>query len=149
VETTQLQGSLLCVYRATVSNSASQLEASLRRAITKWSKKEGIPVAIHCNGLVGTEVPAVIKDAALVFLAEGLKNVATHSDAARASVFIRCSGGRLRVLVEDDGVGFAGGSRRRGSGLQKLLELAARVGGVRLLESRRGHGTSLGFEVQL
>ena len=102
---------------------------------------------VHCNGLVGKPLRPEVEGAVKAVVAEGLRNVAAHAEARTVSVFVRRSDGMLRVLVEDDGVGFVP-VRRRGGGLEQLQALAADVGGSRLLESRRGKGTSVGLEVR-
>lgn len=132
-----------------MSNSASPLEASLRRSIAAWSKREGVLVDVHCNGLVGAQIAAPVQAAVKAFVAEGLSNVAAHAGAGTASVFVRSSGGLLRVLIEDDGVGFAPMRRAPAGGLKRLEKLADDVGGSRLLESGKGKGTSLGLEVRI
>ncbi len=132
-----------------MSNKTSPLEASLRRNIAVWSKREGIPVEVHCNGLVEAQISAPVQAAVKAFVAEGLSNVATHAGAGTASVFVRSRGGLLRVLIEDDGVGFASARTAPGGGLKRLENVAAGVGGSRLLESGKGKGTSLGLEVRI
>lgn len=127
----------------------SELESSVRRVIESWSKQQGVTVAVHCNGLVGHRFSKAVQVAVGELVEEGLRNVAEHAAAHSASVYLRRSGESLRVLVEDDGIGFAVGRRARGAGLQKIQEIALGVGGSMLLESRRGQGTSVGMEVRV
>ncbi|HXA42063.1 MAG TPA: hypothetical protein VNV65_04010 [Candidatus Solibacter sp.] len=131
-----------------MSNTVSPLETSLRRSVATWSKREGVAVEVHCNGLVGQRISTPVQAAVKAFVAEGLNNIAAHASAGTASVFVRSSGGVLRVLIEDDGVGFASPGTA-GGGLRRLEKLAADVGGSRLLESGKGKGTSIGLEVRI
>ncbi len=132
-----------------MSNKGSPLESSLRRSIASWSKREGVPVEVHCNGLVGQRLPTPVQEAVKAVVAEGLSNIAAHAAAGNASVFVRYSDGLLRVLIEDDGAGFASRRTAPGGGLRRLEKLATDVGGSRLLESARGKGTSVGLEVRI
>jgi signal transduction histidine kinase len=132
-----------------MTDGASRLEASLRRDIVAWSKLHGVPVAIHCNGLVGAELPDAVRDAVEHVVAEGLRNVAFHASAGRCSVFVRNDAGALRVLVEDDGVGFKVAGGYLDSGLGRLRERVTAAGAVLLLESGPGKGTTVGMEIRL
>ncbi|WP_217252491.1 sensor histidine kinase [Streptomyces sp. AC602_WCS936] len=100
--------------------------------------------AVPCR--VEAEVPgrcaASVEATAYFVVAEALTNIAKHSGARRASVTVRGGGGRLRVLVEDDGRGGAdegGGSgltgiRRRVAAHDGSLRLASPPGGPTTLE---------------
>ncbi|MER5965709.1 histidine kinase [Streptomyces sp. NPDC002057] len=73
-----------------------------------------------------TEVPREVAATAYRIVVEALTNVRRHAPAARAvTVRVRSAGGRIEVMVSDDGTGaHASGRRRGGSG---LAGLAARV----------------------
>jgi signal transduction histidine kinase len=132
-----------------MTSAGSRFEASLRRDIEAWSNLHGIPVAIHCNGLVGVELPEAVVAAADQVLTEGLRNVAFHASASKCSVYVRLDHGAMRVLVEDDGVGFRVTGDYGDGGLGRLQERASSLGAVFLLESHKGKGTTMGFEVRL
>lgn len=77
---------------------------------------------------------------------EAVNNVARHAHAELARLLIQHADGRLRVRVEDDGVGFdVGGTHARangeGLGLEGMRERAALVGAELGVESRPGAGT--------
>jgi two-component system sensor histidine kinase UhpB len=137
------------VGRALVTSAGSRLEASLRRDIAAWSKLHGIPVAIHCNGLVNADLPETVGAAVDHVVTEGLRNVAFHASARRCSVYVRRDAAVLRVLVEDDGAGFQVARNYRDGGLGRLRDRARALGATFLLESRKGKGTSVGMEVRL
>lgn len=79
---------------------------------------------------------------------EALHNVAKHSRASKFSVRLEVAEEKVRLQVEDDGVGF---SRRathvRGFGLTGMRERAAALGGSMKVRSERGKGTSI--QIQL
>ena len=131
------------------NSGGSRLEASLRRDIGAWSRLHGIPVAIHCNGLVGVDLSPAVAAAADFAVAEGLRNVAFHASASACSVYVRSDGQTLRVLIEDDGVGFNVAKNVRDGGLARLREQAHAIGAAFLLESHRGKGSAVGLELRL
>jgi signal transduction histidine kinase len=74
---------------------------------------------------------------------EALNNVARHAQASRARVSLKSDGEVIRLLVEDDGVGFTLGSVDRDAhfGLQFLLERVETCGGMAAVDSEVGLGT--------
>ncbi len=79
----------------------------------------------------------------LLIAREALSNVARHSGATRASVRFLADGGRLLLIVADNGRGFDPG-RARGSGhlgLVNNVHRAAAVGATVTIDSEMGAGT--------
>jgi two-component system sensor histidine kinase UhpB len=77
---------------------------------------------------------------------ESLTNVLRHARAGSAHVRLAADGARLRLTVEDDGVG-AGVAARSGGGIRGMRERALAAGGVLVVEEREGGGTRVSFEV--
>jgi signal transduction histidine kinase len=92
---------------------------------------------------------------ALVYRAarEGLRNVQAHAGAQRVDVTVtRADSGPVRLVVRDDGRGFAPPERERREseghvGLSLLAGLAQRAGGHLAVRSEPGSGTTLELEV--
>jgi signal transduction histidine kinase len=83
---------------------------------------------------------------------EALSNALRHSHAGRIAVRLSEPNGRLRLTVEDDGVGFEPGSaalRSRRLGLTSMEERATALGGRLTVESQPGAGATIGLEVPL
>lgn len=87
---------------------------------------------------------------------EALSNVAKHSGARRASVFIEQGAEGLDIVVEDDGSGLRSTPVRTGGdlppaeshfGLEIMQERAQRLGGRLTLQPRPGGGTRLRLHV--
>ncbi|MFE0809881.1 sensor histidine kinase [Streptomyces sp. NPDC058794] len=99
--------------------------------------------AVPCR--VDAQVPgrcaASVEATAYFVVAEALTNIAKHSGARRASVTVRGDGGRLRVLVEDDGRG--GADESGGSGLTGIRRRVAAHDGSLRLASPPGGPTTL------
>ncbi|GGP98102.1 sensor histidine kinase [Streptomyces mutabilis] len=84
---------------------------------------------------------ASVEATAYFVVAEALTNIAKHSGARRASVTVRGSGGRLRVVVEDDGRG--GADEGGGTGLTGIRRRVAAHDGSLRLDSPPGGPTTL------
>lgn len=83
---------------------------------------------------------------------EGLTNVARHAQAKNASILVEQRQNSVRVIVEDDGIGFDPASlahREHGLGLQGIRERAQLFGGKLTIESQPGQGSSLFIEIPL
>lgn len=88
---------------------------------------------------------------------ECLTNIAVHANAHRVSIDVaslddtRAGEGshRVRVTVEDDGVGFFLRSVNRGFGLTGIQERVKALGGTCLIDTRPGRGTRIVVEVPL
>lgn len=76
------------------------------------------------------------------FAQEALTNVARHADAERVELSAERSDGHVRVVVRDDGRGFAGEPPGDG-GIGGIRERAMLVGGSVEVESAPGAGTQL------
>jgi signal transduction histidine kinase len=74
---------------------------------------------------------------------EALNNVLKHAQAARVRVRLRSNGEAIRLMIEDDGVGFNLRTVNREShyGLQMLLERVEACGGMAAVDSEVGLGT--------
>ena len=78
-------------------------------------------------------------------LQESLRNCLKHSQANTVTVDARCENGTLRLVVQDDGVGFQVSSTRNnaGLGLVSMSERLHLVGGEIGIHSEPGHGTTV------
>jgi signal transduction histidine kinase len=77
---------------------------------------------------------------------EALHNALRHSGAPRVSVRLDLEGGKLIMVVRDDGDGFEQ-AESRGLGLVSMRDRAESVGGVMTVESAPGKGTTVRVEV--
>jgi signal transduction histidine kinase len=73
---------------------------------------------------------------------EALNNCAKHSHATQVRVVVGQDEEGLSALVQDDGIGFDP-SQEKGMGLLGMEERVERLGGVFLLQSRPGQGTTI------
>jgi signal transduction histidine kinase len=107
----------------------------LRAGVDALVSRLHVPVTVD----VSTDrLPLEIEASAYFVVAEALTNVAKHSDARSAQVWIWIEDGLLHVEVRDDGIG---GARPDSSGLQGLDDRVAALGGRLRVASPPGEGT--------
>jgi signal transduction histidine kinase len=101
-----------------------------------------LPVTVALD--VPADVAAPVESAAYFAIAECLANTVKHADAARAWVTGRHAGGRLRIVVGDDG---RGGAQADGSGLSGVARRLAAFDGTIAVDSPGGGPTVVTLEV--
>jgi signal transduction histidine kinase len=119
-------------------------ERGLEGALAVLAKDFPVPVQVT---VVGDQVPSPVAVVAYFVCAEALANVAKHAAASRAAVSVTARGGRIRVEIEDDGMG--GADPGRGSGLRGLIDRVEALGGTLQVASVPGQGTRLAAEIPL
>jgi PAS domain S-box-containing protein len=96
-------------------------------------------------------LPPRAEDALVRITQEALTNVAKHARASRVTITLSEERETVRLIIEDDGVGFdPAAEARAGSetwGLVTMTERAEAVGGCCRTESQPGEGTSVIVEV--
>lgn len=127
------------------------LSAALRRLASNTANGHLVAPKLEIVGLAdGDRLPADVETAAYRVVQESLTNVVRHARASECSIVIARQGDRLRVIVEDDGIGFGSADRRaEGLGLRGMSERAELAGGMLSVSSSPGEGTSIIFEVAL
>ena len=71
---------------------------------------------------------------------EALSNIIKHAKAQQVQISLHASAGSLRMVVEDDGVGFDVNSKK-GNGLLNMKKRAAELNGTFTINSTVGKGT--------
>jgi len=79
---------------------------------------------------------------------EAVRNVSRHAAARHVRIFVKREEQSLSVCVQDDGKGFDA-SEETGLGILGMQERVARLGGRLKVESERGRGTVVSFELPL
>jgi len=84
---------------------------------------------------------------------EALTNIVKHAHASHVAISVTPGEGAVRLIVEDDGIGFdpdgvAGPKGDSGWGLLSMTERVAAVGGSCTIESTPGSGTRIVAEVE-
>lgn len=88
------------------------------------------------------------RDLLLIFK-EAVNNAAKHSACTRVRIDLSCERSHLRLVIKDDGSGFVSDTLSDGQGLNSMARRAAAQGGTLRIESDRGDGTTVEFELVL
>jgi len=115
--------------------------------VEQWQMRQGI----ECQLRVGLQLPALTtsdKTHLYRLLQEALTNIARHADASQVRIRLQHCGGRLRLLVRDNGRG-AQQPPQPGVGLYSMLERARSLGGDLRILSRPGAGWALALNMPL
>ncbi|GAA3657702.1 sensor domain-containing protein [Streptomyces chitinivorans] len=118
-------------------------DRGLGPALSNVAARCPVPVTVSVD--LPTRPAPAIEGIAYFTVSELLQNVGKHSGAARASVDLRRSGGRLLIRVADDGRG--GARADRGTGLAGLTERLGSVDGLLLVDSPDGGPTTVSAEL--
>lgn len=120
---------------------AQALAAAVERVCAEWSQRTGIPSRVQVTGTA----TALGRDAEVALLRatqEALNNVRKHAQARSVAVTLSYMDAIVAVDVGDDGRGFAPDAAE-GFGLRAMRERVERLGGLVVLESDAGRGTTL------
>lgn len=139
-------------YRS-IKNIASDLRpAALNLGLTaaiEWLVgRMFVPLGVHCTVDCAAEADRLDGDYAIALfriVQESLTNIVRHAAAQRVRITIRYENAALRLLIEDDGRGFATAQvdRVKQFGLLGIAERVAALGGQLELDSAPGQGTRL------
>lgn len=125
------------------------LVVALQRYIADYERRYGIEVDFVAHGMDG-RLPLELETSIYRMVQESLTNVARHAHARKASILLEKRQQNIRVIIEDNGIGFDPGSVEysQGSlGLQGIRERAQLFGGKLTIESQAGQGASLFIEI--
>ncbi len=125
------------------------IEAALREYCRTAAARFGLKVRFKDLSAASERLPTEVETALYRIVQEAITNVVRHARATRVDVLVERSGGHVRVMVEDDGIGFATDQvlGEDHIGLLGLRERAESLGGVLTVESAPGAGTTLVVEV--
>ncbi|MER7755739.1 sensor domain-containing protein [Kitasatospora sp. NPDC097643] len=118
-------------------------DRGLDAALSGIAARAPLPVRLDVD-LVEPIAPTV-EAVAYFTVSEALTNVAKHARAQRVDLSVRTAGGRLRLVISDDGVG--GADPTRGTGLIGLRKRAASVDGTLSVLSPLGGPTTITVEL--
>ncbi len=126
------------------------LEGALRAYCESFSQEHDINVGFTSRDLP-EELKAEIASCLYRVAQESLNNVMKHAKAQSATVVLEGTATLIRLLVEDQGVGFAASSRHDGDGLGivSMKERVRLAGGKFSITSAPGTGTRVLVEVPL
>jgi signal transduction histidine kinase len=125
------------------------LTAALRWQCNRLSRHGNLQVTFDST-LDGQRLPPKVETAVYRAAQEALTNIARHAQATSVQISLDYQGGRLRLIIADDGRGFQDtGELGLGLGLLGMQERLSAVGGRLHIESRSRVGSTLHIEVPL
>ena len=120
-------------------------EGGLRHAVMALARRSAIPVVLELAP--DGRLPQPVEASAYYIVAEAMTNVARHSRASTVTIRTESTGGTLRLLVQDDGIG--GADIAAGTGLVGIKDRVEALGGRISITSPPGAGTALLVELPL
>jgi signal transduction histidine kinase len=90
----------------------------------------------------------VRRDLLLIFK-EAVNNAVRHSDCSRVVIDFLVENSVLSLQIKDDGKGIDSSLQTEGQGLRSMKRRALALGGELIIDSQRGEGTTVKFELPL
>jgi light-regulated signal transduction histidine kinase (bacteriophytochrome) len=130
------------------------LQKALQQFLEEWAERSSLKFDVHLN-LNDRRLPPAIETALYRVLQEAIRNVIKHARASKVGVILDATPSEVRLIIEDDGVGFvwdvpdqlAAASPRLG--LLGVRERLALVDGLLEVETSPGCGTTLLIHVPI
>ncbi|HEY9415147.1 MAG TPA: AAA family ATPase [Pseudonocardia sp.] len=120
--------------------------ACVEQLVEDTARRFGI--GIDLTARVERPLAGEVETAVFRVVQEALTNIGRHSRATEASVLLVATAERLRVVIEDNGIGFDPDETRAGAlGLAGMRERARLVGGRLEVHARTGAGAMVMVEV--
>lgn len=152
----RLARSALTEARDSIWNMRSQvlekcdLGEAIEGILKQMTDGTGVTPQMHVEG-VRRRLPPVVENNLLRIGQEAITNASKHAQPTRIAVALTFERRTIRLVVEDDGVGFVVGEQssgdRRSFGLVGIKERAELLGGSFELKSAPGQGTRLAVTV--
>ncbi|MFI7599231.1 sensor histidine kinase [Actinoplanes sp. NPDC049681] len=124
---------------------SGSLPDAVRRQAARMSEETGTTASFRTSG-EPRPLPTAVEVVLLRAAQEALTNVRRHAKADAVGVLLAYGQDSVRLVVRDDGCGFAAG-RSRGFGLDGMQARAGQVGGTLTVQSVPGAGTTIELEV--
>ncbi len=126
------------------------LGAALAEHTGNWSKRFGIHAELYVGRPNERRLPSDIETTIYRLAQEALNNVVKHARADRVDIVLEYVADSVRLVIEDNGVGFNvsdAEASATGLGLIGMRERAALAGADLRIESSPGHGTTVSLRV--
>jgi signal transduction histidine kinase len=117
-------------------------DRGLVNALRSVAAGTALPVHLEASGV--TRLPAEVETAVYFTCVEALQNAMKHGRGATGVwLTLRQDGGRLSLMVRDDGCGFMPPSPEHNGGLRNMRDRLEAVGGTLLIDTAPGGGTRI------
>jgi signal transduction histidine kinase len=120
---------------------ASLADGGLAAAFEDLVSRTPVPVKLRATE---RRYPVPIEETAWFITCEAVANAVKHAAPCSVEISVEQAGDRLRLVIEDDGLG---GADPRGSGLRGIADRAEAVGGCLTVGELPGRGTIITAEL--
>jgi len=117
------------------------LTDAIKAHINEWTRQNKIESEIEIDSDVSVNLQT--EQALFRALQEALANVARHSKASKVIVTLKPENGNIKLMVEDNGIGYDAERITKGIGLDSMKERLAAVNGELQVSSLQSHGTRI------
>lgn len=131
------------------------LKAAVKQHAREYTNRHGIAVDTHIHGFGDRRLPPELETALYRIIQEAMTNTVKYAQASTVSVLLEMHDGRVRAIVEDDGVGFdvdallLRAPKEHKLGVFGMRERAELLGGKLYIESAPGQGTTVIADVPI
>lgn len=126
------------------------LQGALADLVESWQAQSGVEVDFFCE--LPDRLPPAVETAVFRVVQEALTNVRKHANASSVSVVVQKRTGEVRLVIDDDGLGFDADAAKPGGsqlGLRGMRERVEALGGSLEIESEAAHGTTLAASIPI
>ncbi len=125
-----------------MSDKLGELLIRMKKSISPLSGK--LNLNFTSDGVDEERVinPEVKRNVYLIFK-EAINNIVKHSNAQNVDIHFYCESDKLKMYIQDDGVGFEPDSRKEGNGLGNMKIRAEQINADFLIDSSPGSGTTV------
>lgn len=129
-------------------STGRELEAALAALIANMERSDELRFHLQVAPAAADLVTSAQAPQLLSIAREAMSNSLRHSGARTGTIALRLEDGAVRLVVEDDGVGFVTASAgRQGHGLRNMAARTRKLGGRLEVLSSPGHGTRIVFDL--
>lgn len=115
------------------------LANAIREHLEEWSRQNKIEAEIKIDSTISAGVQ--MEQALFRVLQEALANVARHSKASKVIVILQLENDNIKLVIEDNGIGYDAERITKGIGLDSMKERLAAVNGELEISSEKSKGT--------
>ena len=127
--------------------NGGELERALAREVSTAANSQDLHIEIHIDPAAAALVTPDQATHLLFIAREALSNSLRHAKATQARLSLKEHDGRVRFVVEDDGIGFNRATSPPGEGLKNMAARSVKLHAAFAIVSTPGHGTCLTFEL--
>ena len=114
------------------------LTEAIKEHINEWTRQNNIQAEMNISDV---SVSLDAEQALFRVLQEALANVARHSKAVKVRITLKPENGNVKMIIEDNGIGYTAGPIAKGIGLDSMKERLIAVNGEFEVSRLQSQGT--------